>query len=109
MNHDETADAADAVGPVLQAGAMARAIITAIRSLNDSVEVIDRGGYLRVLVPGRCVVTRQALEEALGGPSCLPRDLEAVMSSYRGSFTVSEDLARWEARRAARGGDASCR
>jgi hypothetical protein len=40
----------DHVGPVLQVGVLSEAIVAAIRDLNSDVEVIDRGGYLRVLV-----------------------------------------------------------
>src|SRR2546428_649646 len=56
----------DHVGPVLQAGTIGSAVVAAIRDLNQDVLVMDRGAYLRVLVPGRCVVTREAIEEHLG-------------------------------------------
>ena len=58
--------ARDWVGPVLQAGPVADAVIAAIRELNADVEVVDRGVYLRVLVPRRCRVTRAALERHRG-------------------------------------------
>ena len=88
----------DGVGPVLRSGPMAEAIVSAIRALNEDVEVIDRGAYLRVLVPGRCVVTREAIEAVAGAPFRLPGDLEAVMPSFKGLFAVSEEEARWELR-----------
>ena len=50
------------VGPVLQAGTSADAIVAAIRELNPGVEVVDRGSYLRVQVERRCVVTRASIE-----------------------------------------------
>ncbi len=53
----------DHVGPVLQAGTIGSAVVAAIRDLNQDVLVMDRGAYLRVLVPGRCIVTREAIEE----------------------------------------------
>ena len=87
---------ADDVGPVLQAGPLASAVVDAIRALNADARVIDRGAYLRVLCPRRCVVTRAAIEERTGAAFRLPADLELVMSSFKGRFTVSEDDARWE-------------
>lgn len=84
-----------AVGPVLSSGRVAAAIVAAIRDENPGVEVTDRGSYLRVLVPGRCRVSRAAIEAALGGPFRLPGDLERVMPSFRGSFQVDAEQASW--------------
>jgi toluene monooxygenase system ferredoxin subunit len=86
----------DDVGPVLQAGPIADAVLGAIRALNADVRVLDRGAYLRVLCPRRCVVTRAAIEARTGAPFRLPGDLELVMSSFKGRFAVSEDDASWE-------------
>lgn len=83
------------VGPVLIAGAPSRAIIEAIRAENAGVEIVDRGSYLRVLVPGRCRVSRAAIEAAAGHPFELPRDLERVMSSFKGHFAVTSEEATW--------------
>jgi len=83
------------VGPVLEAGEIARAVIEAIRSSNQGVSIRDRGSYLRVLVPDRCLVTRAAIEAALGRPFGLPGDLECVMPSFKGQFTVTDDFAMW--------------
>jgi toluene monooxygenase system ferredoxin subunit len=88
----------DDVGPVLQAGPLGDAVVAAIRELNAGARVLDRGAYLRVLCPGRCVVTRAAIEAHTGSAFRLPRDLELVMSSFKGLFAVSEDEARWELR-----------
>jgi hypothetical protein len=84
------------VGPVLEAGETARAVIAAIRELNEGVEVRDRGSYVRVLVRRRCRVTRRAIEHTLGRPFRLPGDLEIVMPSFKGTFTVTDDEAVWE-------------
>jgi toluene monooxygenase system protein D len=89
---------ADAVGPVLEASETGRAIVAAIRADNADVVVIDRDAYFRVLVPGRCRVRRVAIEEALGRAFRLPGDLELVMPSFKGAFTVTTDEAIWEAR-----------
>lgn len=86
----------DDVGPVLQAGPVGNAVVGAIRALNADVRVLDRGAYLRVLCPRRCVVTRAAIEARTGEAFRLPGDLELVMSSFKGRFAVSEDEARWE-------------
>ena len=85
----------DHVGPVLEASDTARAVIAAILQLNDRVVVQDRGSYLRVLVPRRCEVTREAIEGILGAAFHLPGDLEALMPSFKGGFTVTEDAAVW--------------
>ena len=85
------------VGPVLQAGPLADAILAAIRELNAEVQVIDRGSYLRVLVPERCRVTRAQVQRHAAAAFRLPQDLEQVMSSFQGRFFVSPEEARWEA------------
>jgi hypothetical protein len=85
------------VGPVLQAGPVAAAIVAAIRELNAEVDVLDRGSYVRVLVPGGCRLTRARVEQHAGARFRLPQDLEQVMSSFKGRFFVSAEEARWEA------------
>lgn len=92
--------AADRVGPVLENSEVARAIIAAIREGVPGVEVQDRGAYLRVLAPGRCTVSRSAIERVLGRPFRLPGDLEAVMPSFQGAFRVDSDEATWSPRQA---------
>ncbi len=88
------------VGPVLEAGETARAVIAALRRLNTDVVVLDRGSYLRVLVPGRCRMTREAVERALGRPFRLPGDLERVMPSFKGRLVVGDDEVVWSFDRA---------
>jgi toluene monooxygenase system protein D len=85
------------VGPVLEASHVGRGIVAAIRELNEEVDVSDRGAYLRVLVPERCIVTRAVIERILGRRFRLPSDLELVMPSFAGCFSVSEEDALWEA------------
>ncbi len=86
---------AERVGPVLEAGDAGWAVVIAIRQLNQGVTVKDRGSYLRVSVPGRCFVTRRAIEASLGRPFRLPADLERIMPSFKGRFAVGEDAAVW--------------
>jgi toluene monooxygenase system protein D len=90
----------DRVGPVLQAGPVANAIIAAIEDLNQDVMVVDRGAYVRVLVPRCCIVTRSAIEKHLGRPFRFPGELETVMSAFKGSLQLSQDEAAWRFARA---------
>jgi toluene monooxygenase system protein D len=85
----------DRVGPVLQSGSVANAIIDAIKDLNQDVMVVDRGAYVRVLVPRQCVVTRSAIETHLGRSFRFPGELEAVMSAFKGSLQLNQDDAAW--------------
>jgi toluene monooxygenase system protein D len=85
----------DSVGPVLQSGPVANAIIDAIKDLNHDVIVVDRGAYVRVLVPRSCVVTRSAIEKHLGRPFRFPGELETVMSAFKGSLQLNQDDAAW--------------
>jgi toluene monooxygenase system protein D len=86
----------DHVGPVLQAGALANAIVAAIRDLNSDVIVMDRGAYLRVLAPGTCVVTRGSIEKHLGRSMRFPGELETVMSAFKGAIRLTQDEAVWQ-------------
>jgi hypothetical protein len=87
------------VGPVLEASEPGRAVLAAIRQQNDQVEVVDRGAYLRVLVRGRCVVTRQAIEHALGSPFRLPTDLEPLMIAFKGFLRMDDEQVEWRCER----------
>jgi hypothetical protein len=85
----------DHVGPVLQSGSVTNAIIAAIKDLNQDVIVVDRGAYMRVLVPRCCVVTRSAIEKHLGRSFRFPGELETVMSAFKGSLQLNQDDATW--------------
>ena len=93
------ASAREAVGPVLESGETANAVIAAIRAHNRDVVVTDRGAYLRVSVPRRCLLDRRTVERALGRPFRLPGDLELVMPSFSGKLRIERDQAVWEADR----------
>jgi hypothetical protein len=92
---EEVAGVYDRVGPVLQAGTLANAIIAAIKDLNQDVLLVDRGAYVRVLVPQCCVVTRSAIEKHLGRPFRFPGELETVMAAFKGSLQLNQDDAAW--------------
>ena len=91
----EVSEIYDRVGPVLQAGPVASAIIAAIQELNQDVMVVDRGAYVRVLVPRCCLVTRMAIEKHLGRSFRFPGELETVMSAFKGSLQLNQDDAAW--------------
>lgn len=93
---NEPADLYDRVGPVLQTGAIGAAIVAAIRDLNSDVLVVDRGAYLRVMVPQRCFVTRAAIEKHLGRTFRFPGELETVMSAFKGALRVGQEDAVWQ-------------
>ena len=96
MRYKQQVNIYDCVGPVLQSGVLGEAIIMAIRDLNREVLVVDRGAYLRVLVPQRCVVTRNAIEKHLGRTLRFPGELETVMAAFKGVLQLSEDEAIWQ-------------
>jgi toluene monooxygenase system protein D len=95
----EAAQAYDRVGPVLQSGTVANAIVAAIKDLNQDVLVLDRGAYVRVLVPECCVVTRAAIEKHLGRSFRFPGELETVMSAFKGSIQMNQNDAAWRVAR----------
>ena len=83
------------VGPVLLPGKIADAIVMALRESNARVNVIDRGGYLRVGVPGSCSLTEEAVSHWLGAPFRLPSDLERVMPSFQGRMDIRGGTVSW--------------
>lgn len=84
------------VGPVLQAGPIALAVVEAIRALNRDVGVEDRGSYVRVSCPERCVVSRAAIEERLHHAFVLPGALEQIMPSFKGFLHITDDAVSWD-------------
>ncbi len=88
-------DPRNSVGPVLIANTLGRAVASAIERRNSATQVIDRGAYLRVLVPGRCELHAQDVVSLSGEPFELPTDLEAVMPSFQGRLHLGEQVAEW--------------
>jgi MmoB/DmpM family len=93
--NDDDANAVERVGPVFSRGPVAEALVAAIRASNPDAEVIDRGAYLRVLVPGRCRLVRADVEHQLGRPFHLPGDLEEVMPSFKGALVIDDREVFW--------------
>jgi toluene monooxygenase system protein D len=85
----------DAVGPVLQATPLGRAVVMAIESSNDDVMIQDEGAYLRVMAHGSCRVSRLEVEAEFGQPIRFPGDLEVIMSSFAGLVSMDESGAVW--------------
>jgi toluene monooxygenase system protein D len=92
MNADRPSDC---VGPVLEASPAGQAVLAAIQKLNREVTVQDRGAYLRVLVPRRCRVTREAIERELGHSFRVPFDLEPLMPAFKGFLRMDPDSVEW--------------
>jgi toluene monooxygenase system protein E len=88
-------DAADYVGPVFTGHPHAQAVLEAIRRLNPSVEIHNRGSYVRVLAPRRCLVTRSAVEDILRQPFAFRAELEIMMPSFKGRMRLDDDEAVW--------------
>lgn len=87
-----------AVGPVLEAGPTALAVIAVLRRLHPDLSLLDRGAYLRVSVPGRCVLDLAELERELGHPFCVPGDLERIMPAFQGRLLLGPGQVVWEER-----------
>jgi hypothetical protein len=85
------------VGPVLARGALCDAVLRALEEVNPGIVCVDRGAYVRVYVPFRCVLARTAVERHTGQLFRLPGDLESIMPSFKGRLRVDEDEAVWEA------------
>jgi nitrite reductase/ring-hydroxylating ferredoxin subunit len=98
------APVAEEVGPVLHPGTASEAVVRALLEDNPAASVIERGGYLRVLVARRCELKRATIEKHTGASFRLPSDLEMVMPSFKGRLTIREDLVVWELGRDPRGG-----
>jgi hypothetical protein len=94
--NEQAEDLYNRVGPVLQTGAVGAAIVAAIKDLNSDVMVLDRGAYLRVMVPRRCFVTRVAIEKHLGRAFRFPGELETVMSAFKGALQLGQEEAVWQ-------------
>ncbi len=86
------------VGPVIRGveGELAEAVAAAIGMDNPDAEVVidDQGGYVRISVPHRCVLTRRSLEEQLGREFPLS-DLEPALSAFAGRVKQTDDEYVW--------------
>ena len=85
------------VGPVVQSGEMANAVIDAARTDNASeVFVRNRGSYVRIELDGECLILRESMERELGRPFQM-RELEVSMPSFQGRIETTSDYFRFYA------------
>lgn len=92
------ADQLKLVGPVIRGaeGDLADALITAMEADNPGAQIYvdDRGGYIRINMAERCVVTRASLEEALGKSFPLVQ-IEPALCGFAGRIDMGEDQVVW--------------
>lgn len=91
----DSEDVGDGVGPVLIGRPGGHAVLDAIRRLNPSVEIHERGSYTRVLAPRCCTLTRRAIEDILGQSFDFRAELEIMMPSFKGRMRLDDDEAVW--------------
>lgn len=85
------------VGPVIQSGEMANAVIDAARTDNASeVFVRNRGSYVRIELDRECMILRESMERELGRPFQM-RELEVSMPSFQGRIETTSDYFRFYA------------
>ena len=86
------------VGPVIRGseGDLADALITAMEVDNPGEQIFidDRGGYIRINMADRCVVTRASLEDALGKTFPLAQ-IEPALCGFAGRIDMQEDQVVW--------------
>lgn len=84
------------VGPVLQAGEFADAIIEAIREDNPGKEVHlrSRASYVRIELEGECKLRRETVQAKLGRPFLLA-EIEVHMPSFVGQIQTGDDEMRF--------------
>lgn len=86
------------VGPVIRGmdGELCDAVAAAVERDNPDSEVYidDQGGYVRINVPQRCVLTRATLEDELGRSFPLSQ-LEPALASFAGRVDTAEDRFVW--------------
>ncbi len=84
------------VGPVMQSGEIAQAVVEAIKEDNapKEVEVLDRGSYIRISVEDECVINRTTVERMVGRPFKM-YEMEAYMSAFNGQIETSTEQVRF--------------
>ncbi|GAA3250973.1 hypothetical protein GCM10017691_63380 [Pseudonocardia petroleophila] len=84
-------------GPVMQSGEIARAVAQAAEIDNPgrTVNVRDRGSYVRIEVEGgECILRRATIESELGRPFRLA-ELEVNMPSFVGRIETGTEIVRF--------------
>jgi toluene monooxygenase system protein D len=88
------------VGPVMRGTdrVMSDAVIEAIELDNPGAEISveDQGGYVRIGIAQRCLLTRASMEEALGRDHFKMSELEQSLSAFAGRMRwLSDDEVEW--------------
>jgi toluene monooxygenase system protein D len=93
---DPTTPSKNLVGPVIQAGEIADAVVAAAREDNagKEVTVVDRGAYVRIEVDRECILRRETLEAELGRPFRMS-ELEVNMPAFVGQIETASDHIRF--------------
>jgi len=89
-------DVAKVVGPVMQSGEVAQAVVEAVKKDNagKTVDVQDKGSYVRIAVEDECVIRRETVEEMIGRPFRM-FELEAYMSAFNGQIETDSEFVRF--------------
>ncbi|MGZ3625813.1 MAG: MmoB/DmpM family protein [Ktedonobacteraceae bacterium] len=90
----------NAVGPVLRMSEDIDAIIAAIEEDNPgtTIEVTDRGAYVRIQAERRMKVTRASIERNVGRAFEM-REFEPMMSAFSGRIETTSDAILWSYKR----------
>jgi toluene monooxygenase system protein D len=93
---EPTSQSQNLVGPVIQAGEIADAVVAAVREDNagKEVTVVDRGSHVRIEVDTECVIRRETLEAELGRPFRMA-ELEVNMPAFAGQIETASDHIRF--------------
>ncbi len=83
-------------GPVIRTSTMGLHVLQALTLDNETLNTTEHGAYTRVGVDGVCILRSQTLEQVVGRPVILKRELEFVMSSFQGKIRFFADRVEWE-------------
>lgn len=84
------------VGPVMRAGALAKAVAEAaeLDNPNKTISVDDKVAYVRVSTDGELILRRATIEEMLGKPFRMS-ELEVDLSSFAGRIENGDEQIRF--------------
>ncbi len=85
------------VGPILQAGDFAEAVVEALKKDNPDKEitVIKRASYIRVYGESPIRLTKKTLEEECGRQVDFPGEVEVNLSSFTGRIKPGSEEIIW--------------
>ena len=91
-----TAHLNNRVGPVMRAGALAKAVAEAAEVDNPDKEISidDKVAYVRISTEGEMVLRRKTIEEMLGKPFRMS-EIEVELSSFSGKIDTTVEQIRF--------------